>query len=588
MTPAELRWDLGELYAADGAPALASDAHALRARARAFGRAYPGRVGGLDCDAMRALLDERDGLADALGRLESFARLRFAEDARAPGAAGVLDAAARLAAAVTAATAFLDDELCRLPPDKTRAALAAPALTAHRQALAKLFAQAAFRPRPGREAELAALEITERQRLVTRFTSLTASLRIGAGGLPLSCALARLASGDPSRRARAAAELARALAPRRAELAAALSGLLELERNAGRARNLPHRLALADIAEESPGEARAVLMAAMRRAAPLAARYFHLKKRLLGLAEMASHDLAAPPPALPRFSWDAAKRLVVRSFAGISPAFGATARAVLAGGRLDAFPRPGKQPGAFCLTPPGCRLPFIFLNFSGAWRDAAILAHECGHGAHQALSAGINASARQAAPALAEAMAFFAELAFFETVLARSRSPKIRLALMCARIEDELTSAPRQAALFTYEQSIRARFAAAGKLGPDDLDAAWLAAHGEMYGKSVRLTDDYRPLWAVAPHPVAIPGYVRHYPAALCLARSMWRARAAAPQRFAAVLESVCAQGSSRPLGELAGLLGLDIASPALYHAAMDDLADLIRRAEDAAAAMQG
>ncbi|MBF0515066.1 MAG: hypothetical protein HQK81_13540, partial [Desulfovibrionaceae bacterium] len=496
-----------------------------------------------------------------------------------------------LAGEVASATAFVDRELCRLPQGAAQAALDAPQLAPHRHALAKLFAQACYQltqSGPDREAELAALEITDRLRLTVRWASLATGLRVGAGQLALSLAAGRLAAKNRARRARAAAELALALQTRRSELAEVQSGLLALEQKAARARNLPHRLALADIAEESPAAARAVLMDAMRRAYPLAQRYFRLKKRLLGLTELCSHDLNAPLPHQPRVSFDRASGLTLASFAGISPVFGRIARAILSGSRLDAFPRPGKQTGAFCLTPPGCRLPFIFLNFSGTWRDASILAHECGHGAHQALSSRLNASARQSAPALAEAVAFFAELVFFHATLRRTRSPARKLALLCARIEDELTGSVRQAALFAYEENLRGLFEAKGKLTAADLDAAWLACQGALYGGSVRLTGDYRSLWALSPHPVAIPGYVRHYPAAACLARGMWRRYTAGPARFAAVLEAVCACGSSQPQAELALLMGLDIESPELYQSAMDDLADLIGQAEDAAGASQG
>jgi oligoendopeptidase F len=588
MTPPDVRWDLGELAACGGHSTLEPDAAALRLRALAFARAHQGTINDLDFGELRGLLDERDAQADELGRLESLARLKFAADANAPGAAEQQELAARLGAFVASATAFLDRELCRLPREKAQAVLDAPVLAAHRHALAKLLAQAPYRPGQEREAALAALEITDRQRLITRWASLTAGLRIGTRALPLSRTISRLASKNRLWRARAAADLARALAPHREELASIQAGLLDLEQKAARARNLPHRLALADIAEESPGKTRVSVLAAMRRVSPLVARYFRLKKKLLGLTQLETHDINAPVPNLPRFTFEKASSLVLQSFAGVSPAFGEAARAILSNARVDAFPRPGKQTGAFCLTPPGCRLPFLFLNFSGTWRDAAILAHECGHGIHQALSSGLNASARQAAPALAEAVAFFAELAFFQLLLRRTRSPATRLALLCARIEDELTSAPRQAAIFTYEENIRGLFAAKGELAARDLDATWMTAHSDVYGKSVRLTDDYRSLWAVAPHSVVIPGYVRHYPTALCLARGMWRSRTAAPGRFAATLEAVCACGSCQPLTELAMLMGLDIASPALYQSAMEDLAELIREAEDEAHRSQG
>jgi oligoendopeptidase F len=491
--------------------------------------------------------------------------------------------ASDLTASVSRGTAFARFEFASLPRNAARAALDAPELAPHRHALAKDLALAPYLVSPGEQAALDALEITAKAELAAAWQRASAEVRVGAGACGLSQALARLNAPNRRTRGRALARLAAALAPRRDDFARRHAELLALEARAGAARGLPHRLAMADIEQECPVPVRQAALAAMRRGFTLCSRYHRLKARLMGLSRLTSADRFAPVPHLPGFSYGRAATLAERALTGLSPACGAIARAISESRRIDAAIRPGKQAGAFCLTPPGSSLAFIHVNFAGTWRDAAVLAHELGHGVQQTLSSPLGARSRESAPILAEAVAFTAELALFELALGRARSPRVRLALLCARIEDELTSGPRQAALFGFEQAVREVYKATGTLTADDLDAAWLASLRGLYQDSLELRGEDTPLWMAAAHPVVIPGYVRHYPVALCLARGLWRARAAGPARFAAAFEAVLACGSSQPAAELAGLFGLDLDDPELYHAAMNDLEKLIEQAEAAA-----
>lgn len=71
-----------------------------------------------------------------------------------------------------------------------------------------------------------------------------------------------------------------------------------------------------------------------------------------------------------------------RISSGIHPAFGSLFATMLEKGLVDVSPRARKSPGAFCVTFQDSRMPFIFGNFAGTFKDAMTLVHEFGHAIH--------------------------------------------------------------------------------------------------------------------------------------------------------------------------------------------------------------
>jgi oligoendopeptidase F len=77
---------------------------------------------------------------------------------------------------------------------------------------------------------------------------------------------------------------------------------------------------------------------------------------------------------------------ILRSMGRIStkihPSFGRLFNTMLEQGLIDVAPRARKSPGAFCVTFQESRMPFIFGNFAGTFKDALTLVHEFGHAVH--------------------------------------------------------------------------------------------------------------------------------------------------------------------------------------------------------------
>src|SRR3990172_6367156 len=77
---AGVRWDLGDLYAHPGDPALDADLAAALAGARSFSARFRGGVAGLDAASLARAVDELESLEEPLAKAVAYAGLVFAAD----------------------------------------------------------------------------------------------------------------------------------------------------------------------------------------------------------------------------------------------------------------------------------------------------------------------------------------------------------------------------------------------------------------------------------------------------------------------------------------------------------------------------
>ena len=96
-----------------------------------------------------------------------------------------------------------------------------------------------------------------------------------------------------------------------------------------------------------------------------------------------------------RSAWDEATRARHRRVRRLLARRPATSSSASSGTSwIDAPPRDGKRPGAFCATNvPGVH-PYVFMNYTGDRRSVLTLAHELGHGLHGYLAAAARALQR--------------------------------------------------------------------------------------------------------------------------------------------------------------------------------------------------
>ncbi len=153
------------------------------------------------------------------------------------------------------------------------------------------------------------------------------------------------------------------------------------------------------------------MMEAVRGGAAVARRGLALKSRAMGLAAAAWYDLEAPLPVsnTRRVSWDEGSGMVRSAFAASYPALRAFFDDELARRHVEAEPRNGKRPGAYCTGSDVTDESRVFMTFQGSFGDVSTLAHEIGHAFHAHVMIGQRTLARQYPMTLAETASTFAE-----------------------------------------------------------------------------------------------------------------------------------------------------------------------------------
>src|SRR5436190_6264539 len=129
----DVRWDLSEL--AGGADEARTRIAELAERAAAFGERYRGRVGELDGDGLRALLDDLDELLQEQSRLEVYVSSRVNLVATDAEANDLATFARDRGAEIESSLVFFGLEWLAVDDDAAEALLAAPQLAPYEHKL---------------------------------------------------------------------------------------------------------------------------------------------------------------------------------------------------------------------------------------------------------------------------------------------------------------------------------------------------------------------------------------------------------------------------------------------------------------------
>ena len=313
-------------------------------------------------------------------------------------------------------------------------------------------------------------------------------------------------------------------------------------------------------------------------------RYYRLKSRLLGLEPLYDYDRYAPLfPDLPTCDWATARRLVSASYRGFDARAGTIVDEFFERCRIDAALRPGKRGGAFSSSAvPGVH-PYILINYTDRLRDVMTLAHELGHGLHQYLSRSVGYLQCDTPLTMAEMASVFGEMLTFRQLLEVYPEPRIRLALLCSKIEDSFATVFRQVVLTRFEQSLHQARRDQGELTTGQINELWLAANRPMHGEVVQLSEGYAWWWLYIGHFIHVPFYCYAYAfgelLVLALVQKYKQEGAAFVPRY---LELLAAGGSDAPHRLLAGL-GVDVNDPTFWDLGLRLLGDMVAEAEQLA-----
>src|SRR5690606_16632897 len=115
-----------------------------------------------------------------------------------------------------------------------------------------------------------------------------------------------------------------------------------------------------------------IVMSLCKERSDLVARYYRVKKQILGLDELTHIDRYAPLfETKQKVSWAGAKEIVLDSFKEFSPTMAHRAEEFFDKNWIEAEPRPGKTGGAFCSYMTPDTHPVMLMTYLGGLEDVS-------------------------------------------------------------------------------------------------------------------------------------------------------------------------------------------------------------------------
>ena len=576
-----VRWDLSDLYPSDDA--LSADLDTALAEAADLGARYRGRLADLDASALSTALAELADVHDRAGRAYTYAYLAWSTDTEAPEAGARLQRVREAYTRIGQELLFVDVEWAQMEPDRARALVEAPELAPYRHYLElKTEARDHVLTEP-EEKVLSEKAVTGWSAWNRFFDETLGAQRFEVRGepLPLQQASAKLYDADRSLRRDAQEAITEGLEALQRPLTFVFNTVLADKASSDRLRGYDSWIASRNEANEIDGASVEALVEAVTGRYDLVARFYRLKRRLLGLDEMLDYDRYAPTGEATAFvPWDEARATVTAAYADFDPELGGIVERFFDDRWIDAPPEAGKRGGAFSHGAVPSAHPYILLNYTGRLRDVQTLAHELGHGVHQFLARDQGVYHADTPLTTAETASVFGEMLAFQRTLAGLEAPADRLALLVEKIDDTMATVFRQVTMNRFEARIHDHRRTRGELSPDAFADHWMSTQTAMYGDSVTLTEGYRRWWSYIPHFVHTPGYVYAYAFGELLVLALYQKYQEEGAGFAPKYRQLLASGGSDWPHVLVGRLGIDLQDPGFWDRGLDAVEVLVAEAE--------
>jgi oligoendopeptidase F len=562
-------------------------------RAHTFSGRHAGKVAELDSNGLAGAMRELEAIHDLAGRAGSYAMLRFSTDTADPERGALLQRVQEKGTGIETSLLFFELEWAALDDERVDELLAGEGLDFARH---HLRTARRYRPHLLSEPEeriLAEKSLSGRSAWDRLFAEQTSAIEVQLEDEPapvsLEVALSRLMSPDRDVRRHAAERVTEALKPGLRTRAYVFNTLLADKMVDDRLRRYPHWLASRNLSNEASDESVQALITAVRNRHELPRRWYGLKARLLGLDRLADYDrMAAVTAEDETFSWEAARDLVLDSYAAFSPQLGDTARSFFDGSYIDAPVRPAKRGGAFCASAVPSVHPYVMLNYTARRRDVLTLAHELGHGVHFSLARDQGVFHQGTPLTTAETASVFGETIVFGRLLERASTPESRLSLLAESLEGAIATVFRQVAMNRFEDLVHTERRERGELAVDRFNELWFESQDELLGDSVEITDGYRSWWSYVPHFISTPGYVYAYAYGQLLALAVYARYEQEGDAFVPAYLEMLSAGGSRSPEDLGRIVGVDLSDPGFWDTGLALVERQLEAAEAAAREARG
>ncbi|HVO44656.1 MAG TPA: M3 family oligoendopeptidase [Aggregatilineales bacterium] len=578
----DIVWNLGDMYAGVDDPALEADQQAMTAKCAAFAEKYRGRVGTLSAADMAEALTDLEIIYDRVARLGSFASLQWTIDMGNAAYGALLQKIQEFGSQLQQQILFFELEWANVSDEQARIA-DDPALARWRHYLKQAREERPYLLTEPEERILAEKAVTGVQAWNRFFGQVLSATQYELDGqkLPQEALLRRMYSPDRDERRRAADALTVGL---RANLPTAIfvfNTILADKASNDRLRKNPTWISSRNRSNEISDESVEALVKAVTSRYDIVARYYNIKRRLLGYDTLYEYDRYAPLQQVDtQHKWTEARDIVLNAYHAFDPLMAQTAGEFFEKRWIHAPVKAGKRGGAFASPVTPSLHPYVMVNYTGSSKDVMTLAHELGHGIHMMLSRPKGIFEAQTPLTTAEMASTFGEMLVFTDLMNRESDPQARAALLATKIEDSFATVFRQISMNRFEDAIHTARRMEGELSADRIGELWMTTQRAMFGDSVTLRDEYTLWWSYITHFTNVPGYVYAYAFGELLVMSLFARYRHEGAAFAPKYLDVLSMGGADRPENILRIAGVDLTNPNFWQEGLNIIDDMVTQLE--------
>ena len=332
------------------------------------------------------------------------------------------------------------------------------------------------------------------------------------------------------------------------------------------------------------------LMSAMRKSLPMFRRYFRLKARLLGYdGGLKFYDLCAPVgEAGQKYTLDEARDMLVEVMGRFSPRMAGLIDRAFRERWIDAYPREGKQGGAFCSGVHPLGISYVMTNFEGSYSSVSTLAHELGHAYHSSCLNDASVLMCDYPMPLAETASIFNETLLMEKTL-ETAGDATKLTLLEQQIGDAAQVVVDILSRYLFETEVVER-RKDHPLSPRELCAIMLEAQKQTYGDGLDPKFLHPYMWACKPHYYSTSIHFYNFPYAfgMLFGLGVYARYVEKGEAFLPEYDRLLAATGSGSVREVAASVGIDVTDEAFWMQSIRTLEEKVDAFERLASARLG
>lgn len=347
-------------------------------------------------------------------------------------------------------------------------------------------------------------------------------------------------------------------------------------------RNSPRPDTLRHLADDIESEVVDTLVDSVAGHFDIPSRYYALKARMLKVSKLEYHERNVEYGVVAKhFPYQKSVNLVYTVMNKLDRKFGEIFASFTKNGQIDAYPRKGKDSGAFCIHHLITQPTYVLLNHTNKLHDVLTIAHELGHGINNELIRAKQHALDFGTPtSTAEVASTFMEDFVLEDII-HSADDELRLAIMMQKLNDDVSSIFRQVACYRFEQELHKEYRANGYLSKEDIGKLFQKHMAAYMGKAVEQSAGSENWWVYWNH-IRYFFYVYSYASGLLISKSLQNSVKRDPAFIVKVKEFLSAGLSESPKN-IFSRLGIDISDKLFWDNGLNEIEKLLDDTEQLA-----